>query len=669
MYVWQFGIAFEHDALITYGRTWHDFIELLNTLSRELELGSKKRLVIYIHNFSYEMSFLARRLQWKKVFSVSARTPMFGLTEGGIEFRCSYLLSGLSLANVGRSLIKYPARKMVGDLDYNLIRSSKTPLTKKEVGYIANDIFVLLCFIKEKIESDGGIAKIPYTKTGYVRQLCRRACYGGGSHNKRGGYRDYMVFRNFIQSLTIDKEFYDQLRRGFAGGYTHANCWRVDKILYNVGSYDLTSAYPSIECGELFPMSIPTLHANLNREDDPRFEKYLKSCCCIFDVEFVELESTLHYENYISVSKCFLLSGTRGIEGKHTENNGRLVDADRVRLTLTEVDFDIVRKTYKWKNMIIRNFRTMSRGYLPRALIMSVLELYKNKTTLKGVSDDEIPGARALYGQSKEQINSTYGMMAQRAIQELITFNADNDEMWGIEESDPEEDIRKYNEARGRFLYYPWALYITARCRARIWSAILKLGDDYCYTDTDSIKMLHPEKYTDYFNSFNEFIKKKLLIMCNYYKIDPALIEPETKNKIKKPLGVWDFEGIYKCAKFLGAKRYLVMNEHYQIESTVSGIKKSAINYLQQKYGKYGVFLAFNHELVVPAGVSGKTVAVYIDEPTEGEAVDYLGEAFKYREETSVIINESDYHMNRSQEFIDYLLGLNSIDPRGCIVK
>ena len=658
MYIWQFGIGCDNDCLITYGRTWEQFFDLLNTISSELELNTKKRLVIYIHNMSYEIAFIARRFQWQKVFAVSARVPMFGLTKGGIEFRCSYLLSGLSLNNVGKSLTKYPAQKMVGDLDYSKIRSYKTPLTLKELGYCVNDIYVILCYIKEKIESDGSVAKIPYTKTGYVRQFCRRACYGGGTHNKRSGYREYMRFSNFIHSLTLDKDFYYQCRRGFAGGYTHANAWRVDKIFYNVGSYDLTSAYPAIECGELFPMSTPTLHKDITSDKDPRFNEYLKKYCCIFDVEFNNIESTLYYENYISVSKCYLLSKN------HTENNGRLVNAEKIRITVTEVDFDIIRKTYTWDgDLKIVDFRTMTRGYLPRAFILAILELYKNKTELKGVEDQ-----KAFYMNQKEMLNSTYGCSAQRAIQDLISFDSDADELWDVDPVDPDTALEKYNNSKGRFLYYPWALYVTARCRARIWAAIRHLGSDYCYTDTDSIKMLHPEKYHDYFNEFNEYIVKRLKTMCKYYDIDPALIEPANKYGDKKPLGVWDYEGTYKAAKFLGAKRYMIMNDHYNIESTVSGVKKSAVNWLVKTYGKYGALQHFSKDLVVPAGVSGKTVSVYFDEPTEGEAVDYLGQPFKYREETSVVINESDYHLNRTQDYIDYLLGITSQDPRGGVI-
>ena len=41
---------------------------------------------------------------------------------------------------------------MVGDLNYNLIRNSKTQLNNKELTYCINDVRVVMCLIQEKID-------------------------------------------------------------------------------------------------------------------------------------------------------------------------------------------------------------------------------------------------------------------------------------------------------------------------------------------------------------------------------------------------------------------------------------------------------------------------------------------------------------------------------------
>ena len=129
MYEWTFGI----DDYVVYGRYWQEFIELLTILSEELNLCDKQILVCYVHNLSFEFQFIRNLIKWNKVFAVKEREPVRCLSELGIEFRCSYKLSGYSLSKVGEHLTKYKVQKMVGDLDYSLLRNSETVLTEKEL--------------------------------------------------------------------------------------------------------------------------------------------------------------------------------------------------------------------------------------------------------------------------------------------------------------------------------------------------------------------------------------------------------------------------------------------------------------------------------------------------------------------------------------------------------
>lgn len=173
MYIWQFGIG----NVVTTGRTWDEFKSLLTILENILYLDKNRRLVIYVHNLPYEWQFMRQHFTWDEVFILDDRKPVTARI-GGIEFRCSMKLAGgKSLANTAKDLIKYPVEKMVGDLDYSLIRTPLTPLTPTELKYCENDIRVILHYIQEKIEQDGDITRIPLTNTGYVRNYCRKACF------------------------------------------------------------------------------------------------------------------------------------------------------------------------------------------------------------------------------------------------------------------------------------------------------------------------------------------------------------------------------------------------------------------------------------------------------------------------------------------------------------
>src|SRR5574344_495032 len=106
---------------------------------------------------------------WISVFAVKDRTPIKAMTEQGIEFRDSYILSGLPLKLVAENLTSHNIKKLVGDLDYSLIRTDVTRVTDKELGYMLNDVVILIYYITEQIEQYGNIAKIPLTNTGRVR--------------------------------------------------------------------------------------------------------------------------------------------------------------------------------------------------------------------------------------------------------------------------------------------------------------------------------------------------------------------------------------------------------------------------------------------------------------------------------------------------------------------
>lgn len=181
MYEWTFGIGYMKDGefrrLKTYGRTWRQFMTLMECMHTLLDLNEKRRLVVYVHNLPYEWQFMRKHFDWTKVFFIDQRKPVYAICNMGIEFRCSLKLSGKSLANTANDLLKYKAKKMVGDLDYSLIRTPETPLTETELGYCEADVEVILCYIQEKIEQEGDITHIPLTKTGYVRRYCKNACF------------------------------------------------------------------------------------------------------------------------------------------------------------------------------------------------------------------------------------------------------------------------------------------------------------------------------------------------------------------------------------------------------------------------------------------------------------------------------------------------------------
>jgi len=173
MYVWQ--LTFCEYTIV--GRTWDEFKYVYAKLVAKFKTDENRRLVIFVHNLSYEFQFIRKHFKWFRVFALENRKPVQCVTVDGIEFRCSYILSGFSLEKLAENLTKHKIEKLKGYLNYKELRLSKTPLTEKELEYCTNDTKIVVAYISELLERDGNITKLPLTKTGYVRNYCRERCF------------------------------------------------------------------------------------------------------------------------------------------------------------------------------------------------------------------------------------------------------------------------------------------------------------------------------------------------------------------------------------------------------------------------------------------------------------------------------------------------------------
>lgn len=652
MYIWQFGI----NDLATYGRTWDEYHEFIHLVSNILGLEEKYRLAVYIHNLPYEFQFIRKRFEWTKVFILKERSPVYALT-GGIEYRCSLKLAGgKSLENVAKDLLKYKAEKMVGDLDYLVIRTPNTPLTTKELGYALGDIAVLLAYIQEKIEHDGNITKIPITNTGYVRNYCRKACF-----------KRFKRYRKLMEILQLTPQEYKQLQRVFIGGFTHANAHFVGQVLENVGSHDFTSSYPAVMVLERFPMSRPTLiDHELTAE---QFNMYLQTHCCMFDIEMYGLrpknigkENAITWEHPLSHSKCVSSSGV-------VEDNGRVVVADYVKTSVTEQDYFIFKEFYECDKMVISEMRVFEKDYLPTPFVRALLDLYLDKTKLKGVAEELVN-----YNISKNMLNAAYGMIVTAIVRDSWKYVEDE---FKLEDQNIEVEIEKYNKNIRRFLYYPWGVWVTAYARANLFSGILAVGKDYVYSDTDSLKILHPERHVDYFKRYNQEIEKKIEESAAHHGIPVSAYAPLNKKGKICSIGVWDDEGVYGKFKTLGAKRYMTYRtKHYTIigrknvsstrlpyKSLYLSRKGYSITLAGANKGRTREYLArernpllrFDDELIIPKESSGKLTLTYIDYETHGVVYDYLGNPYEYDELSSVHMEPTEYELSIYAPFRDYV--------------
>ena len=641
MYIWTCNV----NGTTFIGRTWKQFTQLLDLMTEVFGLIKyNKRCLIYVHNLEYEFQFMRKWFDWHDIFADDKRQPLYAVTKGGIEFRCSYRLSGYSLAKLADELRYYKTKKMVGDLDYYVIRHSNTPLTEKEMKYCTQDTQVVVCYIQEEIDKNGDIAHIPYTKTGYVRRYCQDECLAIHKQNDDVSRLKGLKYRDVMQSLTLTYDQYKMCKAGFQGGFTHANINYVNETLHDVGSIDFTSSYPFTMMAQYFPMSSPR---EVEIHDMKDLEFYLSSYCCLFQVQFTNLRPLTTIENPISSSRCSYL------EGYHI-NNGRVIDAKILETTITELDFDIYRNFYAWDDIRVGKFLVFYRGYLPTSLVKCLVKFYKDKTTLKGVA-----GKEEEYLQGKAMLNSAYGMAVTDIVRDDLEYHQEMyTNEWQVGSETPVSQLKRYNTNPSRFLYYPWGVWVTAHARHNLFKGIKAFGSDYVYSDTDSIKAINMDRHQDFIKNYNLHVREQLEKAADFHGIPMSDFEPETIKGEKKLIGVWDFEGTYDKFKTLGAKRYLVQKGK-DIEFTVAGVNKKAIKeYMLETYGLDGVFDAFTRSLDIPAGRTGKLTHTYIDREWQGEIVDYLGERFPYYEKSSIHLEPAPFKISMLDAFWDYMCGI-----------
>ena len=624
MYVWQFAI---NDNVII-GRTWQEYILFCNNLKSILGLSNKKRIIVYVHNLSYEFQFFCKWFLWTDIFATENRKPLKAVTTEGIEYRCSYRLSGYSLDVLANQLDDI--KKLVGNLDYEKARNSKTKLSQNEIDYCINDVLIVTKYINQMINEYNTIDNIPLTQTGKIRRYTRDYCF----KDKK--------YKLLIKNLTLDFAEFLLAQKAFYGGFTHCNAMYSDIVCEDVTSYDFTSSYPTVMISEKYPMS-KGMPYRINSNNDV-LELLHNDYAFILDVTLYNVTSKFLYEHIISYSKC------RNVINAKVDN-GRIIAADKITITCTDIDFKNFAKFYSWKKTEYGACYIYKKDYLPKPIIEIILQLYNDKTKLKGVE-----GKDKEYLHAKELLNSMYGMTVTSIVHDLIEYK--NNE-WATTEKTLQDEIVNYNNDKNRFLFYLWGVYVTAYARNNLYSGVLECDSDYIYSDTDSIKILNVDKHKKYFDDYNKNIVDKLNRTLDYYKLNRELIKPKTINGDVKILGVWDYDGHYKKFKSLGAKRYMIQDDSNKIKITVCGLsKKRGADY----FGNLdNPFAQFSDGAYIDSDYTGKLTHTYIDNEITGLIKDYQGNIAQYNERSYIHLEKTDYLLTLNESYIDYINSLHTL--------
>lgn len=543
MYVWQFCI----DDCVCIGRTWEEFQTLLKTLETRMNLSINNRLVIWVHNLAFEWAFMQKFIDYDSGFFMDLRQPIKIVTTGGIEFRCSYKLSNMSLQKFCENENGVIHYKLSGeDFDYSKIRTANTTLTEKELAYCYNDVRGLCECIKSRM-SEFTLASMPMTSTGYVRRDLRSA----STKNKKN--------REKFRNSALNSELYTMCRDAFRGGNTHANLDHSGQIVKNAWGYDITSSYPYSLMLPYYPITaFSKITMNTFNKEIENKNLAMLIHCRFKNIKYINTCGV----PYIALSKCLKFSKKRIID------NGRVLYAEFLEAVFTDVDYRIILKDYHIEDISIDSVYASSYGQLPEEIRNVNMDYYRKKTLLK-----DNPEMAYEYVKSKNKLNSIYGCMVMRIDKPEITY--ENGQY--VTNTIPlDEALAKYYKSRNNFLSYQHGVWIAANSREHLQEMLWKVGKDVIYCDTDSIKGINNH------DSEFEIVNKRIIeddMKMGAYASDAS--------GVVHYLGVWDNETKdkpYTSFSTLGAKKY-IYEQDGKIKSTIAGVNKKAGAEYFKKHG------------------------------------------------------------------------------------
>lgn len=544
MYIWQVCI----EGNVVFGRRWEELQEFMKNVINAYKLSKEERVVVYVHNLSFEFQFMQDYFKFVDVFATASRSILTAKT-AHLEFRCSYKLSNMSLAKFIENTPNTLHYKGIDDLDYATVRTPDTQLTEVEYGYCFNDVKGLYECVMELLKEDN-IATIPLTSTGYVRRDCRNAMNKNKNNRK-------MFLRSRLTLLQ-----YKLLRECFRGGNTAGDRYLTNLILNNVGSYDLSSSYPFQMIARDYPLGKWNYGVIRNLET---LEEYNKKYCTIARYTFKNIR--LRDEKpipYIPQSKCLALGDDREIY------NGRILHADVLSISMTNIDFDIVREQYEYDEIAVEEFHYSRKGLLPKELRDTIMYYFEKKSKLKGDEEHYYE-----YMKSKNKLNSIYGMTVTNILNTEIEYHDGEYTEKKMNEEEMQEALDKYYKNHRSFLNYSWGVFVTAYARRELEDGLNIAGLDTIYCDTDSVKYIgdHDNEFEAYNERLNRECDSKGVV--NYAEV----------NGKRFYMGIFDKENGYDEFITLGAKKYAFM-QNGKLGITVSGLsKKKGAEELKRKGG------------------------------------------------------------------------------------
>ena len=417
----------------------HSF-ELYERLDEIVNIDADYVPIILCHNLAFDMYGLSPWLSRHdvRVLAKSARKPItFTIlvdNQPRLVIWDTLVFAQQSLERMGNDC---GYKKAIGEWDYTLIRTPKTPLSASEIDYAKRDIYTLLCWVCWWIQRNPDIEPARLganvvTKTGIVREKrhVRFENAKGQGMKRKCGY--YWFARCNLEQPKSDDELFTMLA-STRGGFTFCasvnaskpyNLTGTDKV---IAAYDSTSMHPSQLVSHYYPYRFREMPANvldlafnligkvtleriLNRWDKP-FPVAFDAC---FEFTNLRPRKGSLFEKY----GIFPLASARyktpeqiaqdednGDKAAYQEHMqarfycdsaenptcafGKIVKADKARFYITELTAWEIWQAYEWDSVkAIHGYET-GKFTKPNDIdVISVMQFYKAKNAFKKAREE-----------------------------------------------------------------------------------------------------------------------------------------------------------------------------------------------------------------------------------------------------------------------------------------
>ena len=618
-------------------RTLKQFIDFTKKL--------KNKTICYVHNLSYELSFLIREVdnglddEYQNIFRGKNDCIRAYLKDiPNVEFRDSLSLLRKSIKVLGEET---GLQKLEIDYEKNLHYYNE--LFDNDYNYNERDNIITLLsiadFLQHKAPVIGvtSVDKLPITSTRYIKD--KRYQFAKKYFNKELN-STARVNRN--NSLDDNLDFYEICKNAFRGGLVscnplympndNGNVW-LENSCYHI---DITSSYIHVMLNSKFPYFSKSKNTVIikNKEKATNIMKAL--------IYGIEKKGSEYMNNY---GIDLLIDGEKkGIKGfyanvkfknikirdkydipsidsartsvaidKDSENLkrfcGKVLEANELSMSLNDATTEAILLDYYYEDIECDYIiYTTESKHLPYFELCFLINEFFTKQSLKPYKNDSKIN-KINYDLSKSGLNGMYGIKVQDLIKD--TFDVVDNQVTvsnkahSNKDSNNKELFNKYveNTRNKKTDIYSDGVYIATKARLNLIKMKKFLNVKGCsciYCDTDSLifELFGDSKeILDGIEKYNEKIKKDLLknkwIKEAIKKLSEINnIEYKEIEKSLEVLGSWDYESVdendnikpYDFFSTLGPKKYCKC-KNGKVETTISGLSKE-IGKLIEKYAK-----------------------------------------------------------------------------------